>query len=287
VAGTGTGGHSGDGGSATSAKLSAPMAVAVDAPGNLYIADTDNSRIRMVTHSTGYISTIAGDGVAGDQGDGGLAVNSMLNLPWRVAVNPNTGYVYISDYENNYVRIVKNSNKFIYAYAGQAVSPGLSGNNVAATSALLSAPMGLAVDASGNLFIADSANQRIREVVYATLFIVTVAGDGTASFGGDGGMATSAALNWPSGVAVDPAGNLYIADTNNQRIRLVVESTGYISTVAGNGTSGFSGDGGPATSAKTGQPGYNGVPAVAVDASYNFYIADETNNRIRAVGAVQ
>jgi len=302
VAGTGTGGYSGDGGAATSAKLSAPKAVAVDSSGNLYIADMSNNRIRMVTASTGDISTIAGDGVAGSGGDNGLAVNAKLNLPMGVAVD-SSGNVYIADYENNYVRKWSPATHDISAYAGYQytatiMSPGgFSGNNVAATSAELYAPIGLAIDSSGNLFIADSANQRIRAVYASGTIpnvssptagnIYTVAGDGTGGFSGDGASATSGEIYYPSGVAVDPSGNLYIADTDNQRIRLVVASTGYISTVAGDGTSGFSGDGGAATSAEMGKPGYSGVPAVAVDASYNFYIADGVNNRIRAVGAVE
>jgi trimeric autotransporter adhesin len=190
------------------------------------------------------------------------------------------------------------SNHKIFAYAGYSTSPGgFSGDNGPATSAELCSPVGLAFDSSGNLYIADSANARVR-VVYASGaipnvssptagYIYTVAGNGTAGFSGDGASATSGKLDYPSGVAVDPSGNLYIADTDNQRIRLVVASTGYISTIAGDGTSGFSGDGGAATIAEMGQSGYSGVPAVAVDSSYNFYIADETNNRIRSVGAVE
>lgn len=300
VAGTGRGGYSGDGGPATSAKLLYPQAVAVDSVGNLYIADTDNSCIRKVTASTGYISTIAGYGVAGSGGDGGPATNARLDLPMGIAVD-SQGNVYISDYENNYVRKVSVNTQTISAYAGYQYTysnPGTySGDNIAATSAELSSPLGLAIDSSGNLFIADSANQRIR-AVYASGSIpnvsspiagriYTVAGNGTGGFSGNGGSATSAKIYNPSGVAVDPAGNLYIADSNNQRIRLVLHSNGYISTVAGNGTSGFSGDGGAATSAEMGQPGENGVPAVAVDGAYNIYIADEVNNRIRAVGAVE
>lgn len=169
VAGTGTGGYSGDGGAATSAKLNFPTAVAVDSSGNLYIADTDNNRVRMVTASTGHISTIAGDGVAGSGGDNGPAVDAKLNLPMGVAVD-SSGNVYIADYENNYVRKWSVTTQDISAYAGYQYTAtiqnpgGFSGNNVSATSAELYAPIGPAIDSSGNLFIADSANQRIRAV---------------------------------------------------------------------------------------------------------------------------
>jgi len=304
VAGTGTGGYSGDGGAATSAKLLYPQAVAVDSVGNLYIADTDNSRIRKVTYSTGIISTIAGVGNVKPYygGDNGPAGNAILNLPMGVAVD-SIGNVYIADYENNYVRKISASTGNISAYAGYQyiatikVPGGFSGNNIAAASAELYGPVGLAIDSSGNLFIADQANQRIRAVYASGAIpnvssptvgrIYTVAGNGTGGFSGDGASATSGEIYSPSGVAVDASGNLYIADTNNQRIRLVLHSSGYISTIAGNGTSGFSGDGGAATSAEMGQPGENGVPGVAVDALYNIYVADEVNNRIRAVGAVE
>ena len=240
-------------------------------------------------------------GQAGDRGWflGGrdLATECKLNLPWGVAVD-SSGNVYIADYENNYVRKVSITDHNIYAYAGYAYTAtiqdpgGYYGNNVAATSAELYAPMGLAVDSSNSLFITDSANQRIREVYISGTIpnvssptaghIYTVAGNGTTGFSGDSGLATSAELNNPAGVAVDPSDNLYIADSYNQRIRLVAHSTGDTSTVAGSSASGFSGDGGAATSAKLS----SGVPGVAVDGSYSIYIADWSNQRIRIVGAV-
>lgn len=207
MAGTGTAGYSGDTGAATSAKLDNPSAAAVDASGNLYIADTYNSRIRKVT-SAGIISTYAGDGTAGDTGDGDLAVNAELNLPMGVAVD-GSGNVYIADYENNYVREVEASNQYIIPYAGtpyQATiqSPGgYSGNDVLATTAKLYAPIGLAVDSSDNLYIADSANQCVREVEAANKYIYLVAGNNTGGYSGDGGTATNAELYYPYAVAVD------------------------------------------------------------------------------------
>jgi sugar lactone lactonase YvrE len=141
-------------------------------------------------------------------------------------------------------------------------------------------PSGVAVDISGNIYIADNYNQRIREVTAATGIITTVAGNGTAGYSGDGGAATSAELYYPSGIAVDGSGNIYIADSTNNRIRKVTAATGVIATVAGNGTGGYSGDGGAATSAKLWGPS-----GVALDSSGNLYIADQASSRIRKMAA--
>ena len=221
VAGNGTYGYSGDGGIADSAKLNSPFGVAVDASGNLFIADEYNKVIRKVS-TNGIITTVAGNGTYGYSGDGGSATSAKLNYP-----------------------------------------------------------TGVAVDASGNLFIADEENHRIRKVSTSGV-ITTVAGNGTKGYNGDGGIADSAELYYPTGVAVDASGNLFIADYNNHRI-LKVSTNGITTTVAGNGTPGYSGDGGSADSAELYYPS-----GVAVDASGNLFIADLNNNRIREVigGAV-
>ena len=278
VAGTGLPSFCGDGGQATSACLSFPFDVAVDAAGNLFIADGGNARIRKVAASTGIITTFAGTGSCCFGGDGGLATNAVMNNPSGVAVDA-AGNLFIADPSNRRIRKVAASTGIITTVAGNG-SSGFSGDGGLATNARLNSPTGVVVDAAGNLFIADRINRRIRKVAASTGIITTVAGNGSFSFSGDGGLATNAGLGFPTGVAVDAAGNLFIATANRQRIRRVAASTGIITTVAGNGTFGFCGDGGAATSACLANP--NGV---AVDAAGNLFIADSSNNRIRKVAA--
>ncbi len=216
VAGKGTAGYSGDGGPASSAELSTPSGVAVDTSGNIYIADSSNNCVRKVDAS-GVISTVAGNGTAGYSGDGGPAVSAELSSPSGVAVDT-SGNIYIADDKNNCIRKVDASG-VISTVAGNETG-GYSGDGGPATSAELSTPSGVAVDASSNIYIADSSNNCIRKVD-ASGVISTVAGKGTGGYSGDGGPATSAQLNSPSGLAVDSSGNIYIADTTNYRVREV------------------------------------------------------------------
>jgi trimeric autotransporter adhesin len=276
VAGTGSYGYSGDGGQATSAAISYGYGVAVDASGNIYIADTNSHCIRMVTKSTGIISTVAGTGYPGYSGDGGQATSAALYSPYGVAVDA-SGNIYIADSANYRIRMVTKSTGIISTVAGTG-SSGYSGDGGQATSAALYSPRGVAVDASGTIYIADTYNNRIRMVTKSTGIISTVAGSGTQGYKGDGGPATSANLYYPASIAVDALGNIYIADQYNNCIRMVTKSTGIISTVAGTGYSGYSGDGGQATSAAL----YYSC-GVAVDVSGNIYIADSSNYRIRMV----
>jgi sugar lactone lactonase YvrE len=276
VAGTSSFGYNGDGGPATSANLYHPDGVAVDASGNLFIADTYDSRIREVVKATGAINTIAGTGSTGFSGDGGPATSAMLNAPFGVAVDA-SGNVFFTDQGNNRVREVVKATGAIITVAGTG-SASYNGDNIPATSAMLNQPNGVAVDGSGNLFVSDWHNNRIREVVKATGNIITFAGTGTSGFTGDGGPATAARVNFPGGVAVDASGNVFIADSSNERVREVVQATGIITTIAGSGTMGFGGDGGPPTSAAMNLP-----YAVAVDAHGNLFIADANNNRVREV----
>ncbi len=268
VAGTGTAGYSGDGGQATSAQLNNPIGVAVDGEGNLYIADLVNARVRKV--SGGVITTVAGTGTAGYSGDGGQATSAQLNTPYGVAVD-GQGNVYISDLNNQ--RIRKVSGGIITTVAGTGTA-GFSGDGGQATSAQLNNPVGVAVDAQGNLYIADIVNQRIRKVSGGV--ITTVAGTGTAGYSGDDGQATSAQLNYPIGVAVDAAGSLYVADQANYRVRKV--SGGIIRTVVGTGTQGFSGDGGQAASAQLADPF-----GLVVDRQGSVYVSDPVNQRVRKI----
>ncbi len=276
VAGNGTAGYSGDNGLATAANLSVPEAVAVDSAGNIYIADTFNCVIRRVAASTGYISTVAGNGTRGYSGDGGPATIAELYMPTGVAVDV-AGNIYFAD--NQRIRKVTASTGIITTVAGSG-SQGYLGDGGPATSAELNWPWAVAVDAAGNIYFTDTDNQRIRKVAVSTGIITTVAGTGTPGYSGDGRPATSAELNSPFGIAVDAAGNIYIADYFNNRVRKVTASTGDISTVAGNGTQGFFGDGATATNAEMYYP-----TSVAVDTVGNFYIADDVNDRIRKVTA--
>ena len=268
----------GDGGPTTNAVLNFPYTVAVDAAGNLFIADAANNRIRRVAASTGVITTVAGTGDAGFFGDGGPATNAQLWNPTGVAVDA-AGNLFIADADNNRVRRVAAGTGIITTVAGTG-DGGFGGDGGAATSAQLWIPIGVAVDAAGDLFIADAQNNRIRQVVAGSRIITTVAGTGDAGFGGDAGPAISAQLWIPTGVAVDAASNLFIADAANNRVRRVATGTGTITTVAGTGDFGFLGDGGSATSAQLWIP-----TGVAVDASGNLFIADAANSRIRKVAA--
>ncbi len=264
AAGTEMSGYSGDGGPATSARLSSPTVVALDSAGNLYIGDSN--RIRKVTNGT--ITTVAGNGTQGFSGDNGPAIDAAFYGISGLAADA-AGNLYISDWGNQRIRKVAHGTITTVAGTGTA---SYNGDNIPAIGAQLSYPANLAVDWAGNLYIADPGNYRIRKI--SNGIISTVAGSGGLL--GDNGPATSAELNQPTGVAVDAAGDLFIADTDNNRIRKVMN--GVITTIAGSGPSGFYGDGGPATGAYLGYP-----QGVAVDAAGNVYIADWANQRIREV----
>ena len=277
IAGNGFQNYGGDGGPAASAQICSPSGVAVDAAGDVFIADTYNSCVREVNAATGIITTVAGNGIWGDGGDDVQATAAELGLPCAVAVDA-SGDLFIADSENDEVFEVGGATGLINIVAGNGVV-GCSGDGGQATNAELNDPCGVAVDAGGNLFLADSGNNRIREVNASTHVITTVAGKGAAGCSGDGGQATNAALNDPCGVAVDASGDLFIADSGNNRIREVNATTHVITTVAGNGGRGYSGDGGPATVARLSFPA-----AVAVDVSGDLFISDG-NNVIREVNA--
>jgi sugar lactone lactonase YvrE len=270
VAGNGSKGYGGDGGPATSAQLNKPLGAALDSSGNLYIADSENCRVRKVS-SSGIITTVAGNGFVTFSGDGGPAVLAQLKNPIAVAVDT-AGNLFITDEANRRIRKVSASG-IITTVAGNG-NWGISGDGGPATSAMLT-PFGIAVDSAGNLFIVDNNAYRIRKVS-ASGIITTVVGYGYSGFKGDGGPATSAQLQNPFGLAVDSAGNLFIADTMNRRIRKV--SSGIITTVVGNGMQGNGGDGGPATSAQLNYP-----VGVAVDSTGNLFIADAWCPCIRKV----
>lgn len=333
VAGLGIPGFSGDGGSAINAQFNNPISVALDAAGNLYVADLYNNRIRKIMISTGVMTTIAGDGTAGFSGDGGPALTATMNNPGDICVDP-SGNIYFMDNQNFRIRkidpvtgiittVVGNgqanyagetttaTNAGIYYPGGIAVDAthlyfsltahprickvnlatgiistiggtgvaGFSGDGGSATSANFNFPTGMAVSTTGEVYVADYLNNRIRKIS-STGIVTTVAGNGTAAFAGDGGQATIASINLPTGVSVDPAGNIFIADRNNYRIRKVTAASGVITTVAGSGNYGYGGDGGSAISpcVKMADP-----HKVRSDAAGNLYISDQSNARIRKV----
>jgi sugar lactone lactonase YvrE len=290
-------GYSGDGGAATSAHLNFPQGVVVDSSGNLYIADTGNNVIREVGPSASKcpklptcIFTIAGTGTAGYAGDNGAATSAQLKSPQALALD-SSGNLYIADTGNNVIRKLVLSTGVITTVAGtgaqcqipSTITSTTCGDGGPATSATFNTPADVAVDSSGNLYIADQADFVIRKVSGGN--ITTVAGSYAAGGGcqtlittcNTSGPATSALLNNPQAVAVDSSGNIYIADTGNNVIRKV--SGGTISTVVGNGTAGYSGDSHSATSAEL-----QGPNALTFDASGTLYIDDAGNKAVRKVG---
>jgi hypothetical protein len=281
VAGSNNYGYAGDGGPATSAWMRGTWGVAVDGAGNIYIADNGNCRVRKVTVSTGIITTVAGNGTMGTSGDGGPATSASL-CPMGIALD-NAANIYIADGSDMRIRKVTAATGIISTVAGNGpINSGngaYSGDGGPAVSADLGCPYGVAVDSSDNVYIADTCNNRIREVTASTGIINTIAGNGTAGYTGDGYAATIAELNGPFEVSVDGTGHIYIADTQNNRIRIVTASTGIITTYAGDGTKGYSGDGLAANDAELYWP-----EAVGTDSLGNVYIADTSNYRIRAVG---
>jgi sugar lactone lactonase YvrE len=303
------GGYIGDGKPATSATMNSPTDLAFDQLGNLYIADTGNSRIRKVSPS-GTISTLAGNGRNGYSGDGGPATKATLHRPWGVAADPD-GNVFIADYSNSAIRKVDTTGiistfasiagpffmttdpagnlyvadgcviqKFVpdgtsSVVAGMQNQCGFNSDGIPATQALLDNPIGVALDSKGNLYIGDTLNHRVR-MVDTSGIIHTVAGNGTCGFSGDGGPGTNAMLCFPRGVGLDANRNLYIADFGNLRVR-VVDGAGIIKTLAGTGKPFYNGNGLPAL--KT-----NIYPnSVAVSPSGTVHIVDLSNNLVRKV----
>jgi sugar lactone lactonase YvrE len=305
VAGNGTAGYTGDTQAATSAELTFPTGVFVDGSGNLFITDYGNFVIRGVSSATGKINTFAGNGTLGFSGDGYIATDGTLNIPWGLATNQ-YGDVFIADELNCAIREVLAKNGTMLTVAGVSqISSALNGYGCSAyggdggpaTATTLNLPSSVFVDSSGNIFIADYSNCLVREVIAATGNIVTVAGSVNPStqqpacgYSGDNGPAIAAQLDYPSAVFVDSSGNLFIADTNNHLVREVPAVTangmtaGFIYRIAGTyavGGGAFGGDGGLATSAQLSYPS-----AIFVDNSENLFIADTNNSRIREVPAV-
>jgi uncharacterized protein (TIGR03437 family) len=260
---------------ATSASLGEAPGVAIDAAGNVLVSLTSYNMVVRIDLATGYLTPIAGSGIAGYGGDNGAATSAQLNGPQGIAVD-GSGNLYIADTVNGVIRKVSNGTITTFAGGGTLIYPNGVGDGGPATGGYLAGPYGVAVDSAGNVYIADTFNNRVREVSTSGI-ITTIAGTGYAGSSGDSGPATSAQVNDPEGVAVDSAGNIYIADTYNSRVRQI-STGGIITTVAGTGTQGSSGDNGPAASAEVNFP-----EGVAVDSAGNLYIADNYNSRVRQV----
>ncbi|MDQ6989117.1 MAG: NHL repeat-containing protein, partial [Mariprofundaceae bacterium] len=266
-----------DGSLAIATWLSSLSDVGVDTQGNIYFVESSKHRVRMVERTTGVITTVVGTGQAGYSGDHGLATQARLNNPQRITLD-GSGDLFVSDYNNHCVRKVDMATGIITTIVGSGIA-GFSGDGGSATLAKLNSPEGLKVDATGNLYIADVKNLRIRKVDTKGV-IRTVAGNGVWLYSGDNGQATMATLYYPNDVALDSVGNLYIADTQNHRIRKVDATTGVITTFAGTGLPGSLGNGGLATAAQLHFPA-----GVDVDVSGNVLIADTNNHRVQKVDA--
>jgi len=285
IAGTGTAGNTGNGALATAAKLNAPRAVAVGTAGLIYIADTGNNVVRVVDPLSGDISLFAGGATtvcasASDTaGDVCPATQAILSSPSGLAVDI-FGNVFIADTGHNQVRRVDHGTGYINADAGGATTVCSSaadswGDGCPALQATLSAPHGLTLDSSDNLYVADTGDNEAREINLGTGNITAVAGNGIATFSGDNGAATSASLNAPQALAIDGAGDIYIADSGNDAVRVVNAASGNISTLFGEGgTAGSAGGSGPATQLQLSSPG-----GIALDALGNVYVSDSGNNR--------
>lgn len=272
VAGTGVSGSSGDGGPATAAKFNGPTGIAVDKFGNIYIAENAGHRIRKI-NSSGIISTYAGTGISGYSGDGGAATNAQINNATEIAVDT-FGNVYFPDQTENVIRSI-NTAGIINTIVGTGVG-GYSGDGGAATLAQIQKPNDVFVDYYGNIFFTEYTNNTVRKVNTSGI-VNTIAGMGTSGFSGDGGAATSALLFHPAGIDVNAAGDVFICDQDNNRVRKISVS-GIITTIAGTGIGGYSGDNGPATAAQVKRPN-----KLIHDLDGNIIIADIDNDRVRAI----
>jgi DNA-binding beta-propeller fold protein YncE len=275
--GTGERGFAGDGGPARRALLNGPFDIGFDAAGNLYFSDTFNHRIRRVDARTGVITTVAGSGEAGYSGDGGPAVSAQLNEPYGIAVD-NAANVYVADRHNHCVRRIDAGTGAIATFAGSGVS-GSGGDGGPAARAQMVEPNGLAIDAANaRLFIADVADHRVRVVDLATGTIATFAGTGAAERGGDGGPAAAAGVHGARAVKVAADGTVHILERQGSSLRAVDPRTGVITTVAGTGARGYSGDGGPALAAV-----FDAPKEFALDPDGDILVVDTENHAIRRI----
>jgi len=275
VAGTGSSGYAGDGSLAIDADLSAPAGIAFDTEGTLLLADHHNGCIRMV-ETTGVIDRLWGTcGAVGYSGDGGPALDAQLNDPIGIAIDGD-GHLWIADELNGRIRRVNVDGSIETVAGGGTVKPANAKDGTRATKLRLSHPSYLAIDGSGNVYFSDFLENVVMRIDTSG-GVTRIAGTGKAGYSGDGGPATKAELSFPTGLALDGSGNLYISDAENNEIRMV-DAEGIITTVAGTGEAGYSGDGGPAVEAQLQAPA-----GLAIDPSGELVIADQGNNLVRVV----
>lgn len=268
--------NTGDGGPAVDAGISGVTDVAFDPAGDLYIADRLDRVVRKVDASTGIIRRFAGDGTTGFSGDGGLALEASINLPSGLFFD-SKGFLLIAEDTNHVIRQVNLNTNIVSTIAGDN-SAGYSGDDVAATSSSLQAPFSMVRDSEGNLLIADTMNHRIRQVDAVTGVITTIAGTGVAGFTGDEDLAVSAQIDSPMGLAIDADDNLFVADTGNHAIRWIEKTTGFIYTLAGDGSAALKGDGGDSQAARLDSP-----TSLSFDSEGNLYFTDSGNHRVRRI----
>lgn len=279
-AGTGEPGYAGDGGTGGKALLNQPFDVAIGPDGAVFVSDTFNHCVRRVDARTGQISTVAGCGKKGFSGDGGPAVEAFLNEPYGVALDGD-GNLFIVDRLNVRIRRVDRATGVITTIAGTGQS-NYSGDDGPASAATMREPNGIALNSRGDkLYIADVSDQRIRVVDLGSMKITTFAGTGRKEHGGDGGPAANATLFGPRAVHLDAAGNVYICEREGNSIRRVDGKTGQIETIAGTGSKGYSGDGGPAKNAT-----FNGPKEIDVDSKGNILVVDTENHAIRRIDVI-
>lgn len=277
VVGSGIQGSSGDGGLARKAKLCHPWGVSIDHFGNIYIADTGNNRIRKISANTNIITTIAGNGIPGYSGDDGLCIHAKIDSPSDLITDSN-GNLYFTDTNNNRIRKIDFTQGGIIMTIAGTGGDGYSGDGGSALLAELHRPLGIALDKDENIYVTDSCNHRIRKINSNDSIITTIAGRGDAGFSSDGIYATHTRLNLPWGIAVDSMNNVYFSDSDNHRIRKITAATNLISTVAGTGVEGFSGDREKCKDAQVNAPW-----GLTLDKRGNLYFADGENHRIRKI----
>ena len=275
IAGTGVAGFSGDGGPAVNAEINVPVALVLSYNREIYFCEQNSERVRKI-NSSRIIETIAGNGAMGYDGDGGPATQASLFVPEAVTLD-SVGNIYIGDWSNNVIRKV-NTAGIISTIAGTGIA-GYSGDGGPAILAQLHNPAGLVFDKRGNLLFCDETNNVVRKISPAGI-ISTIVGNGVIGYSGDGGPAVHASINGPGFLIMDGLGNLFFSDIFNYCVRMV-DNTGIIKTVAGNGLSGWGGDGGPANAQVLAKP-----CGLALDTLGNLYISDAVNNNIRKVSGV-
>jgi streptogramin lyase len=278
VAGTGEAGYNGDGGPAAAAQIAHPELIALDASGNLLLTDRSNARIRRIDLTTGIITTVAGTGEAGYDGDGGPAAEAVLSYPFGVGLDRD-GSILIADTENHVIRRIDAATGQVATVAGSGAE-GYDGDGGPAVEARLSRPHSFAVDVAGNLLLGDSGNQRIRVVAAGTGRIETLYGTGEQGASPDGIHARDAAFGYFGAFLFDLDGDLVFTGWLDHRIRRIDRDTGIITTLAGTGAAGSGGDGGPATEAAL-----NGPYGLATDQAGNLYVAEAEGNRVRRIDA--